>query len=164
VKQKWELSQVKLVLITNASMFHRPHVRSGLEILQANQGEIWAKLEAGTEDYYRLVERTTIPFNRILENLRWAASRWPIVIQALFMQIHGQGPSQDELLAFCERLQEILQAGGSIRHVQVYTVARRPAESYVTPLPDQQVDSIAAMVREKTGVPTEVFYGTSQDG
>src|SRR5262249_23603579 len=38
-------SPLKMVLITNASMFHRPHVQRGLAILDANNGEIWAKLE-----------------------------------------------------------------------------------------------------------------------
>ena len=53
---------VKMVLITNASMFHRPHVQRGLEILDQNNGEIWAKLDAGTDEYYHLIERTPIPF------------------------------------------------------------------------------------------------------
>ena len=42
-------------------------------MLDAHQGEIWAKLDAGTEPYYRLIERTTIPFSQILDNLRAAA-------------------------------------------------------------------------------------------
>ena len=73
VKRRRGLDSVKLVLITNASMFHRPHVERGLLTLDANQGEIWAKLEAGTDEYYRLVERTTIPFQRILDNITAAA-------------------------------------------------------------------------------------------
>src|SRR6185437_13630138 len=59
IKRRLGLDQVKMVLITNASMFHRPHVVRGLEILDANQGEIWAKLDAGTDAYYQLIERTT---------------------------------------------------------------------------------------------------------
>ncbi len=76
-----------MVLITNASMFHRPHVQRGLEILDANQGEIWAKLDAGTEEYYQLVERTPIPFQQILDNITAAARVRPLVIQALFMRV-----------------------------------------------------------------------------
>src|SRR6476619_6096154 len=62
-------SPLKMVLITNASMFHRPHVQRGLAILDENNGEIWAKLEAGTDEYYHLIERTTIPFRQILDNI-----------------------------------------------------------------------------------------------
>src|SRR5262249_25266551 len=56
-KQKG-LGSVKLVLISNASRFHHPPVRQALAVLDANNGEIWAKLEAGTEAYYHEVERT----------------------------------------------------------------------------------------------------------
>ncbi|MFO0885127.1 MAG: hypothetical protein U0894_13215 [Pirellulales bacterium] len=45
--------------------------------------------------------------------------------------------------------------------VQVYTVARRPAESFVTPLPDNEVDAIANLVTERTGIPALPFYGMS---
>jgi len=51
------LDGVKLVLITNASRLHHPPVRQVLEVLDANNGEIWAKLDAGTEEYYREVDR-----------------------------------------------------------------------------------------------------------
>src|SRR5215475_12134184 len=61
LKDRLQLSAVKMVLITNASMFHRPHVKRGLATLDAHEGEIWAKLEAGTDEYYHLVERTPIP-------------------------------------------------------------------------------------------------------
>mgnify|MGYP003487688617 CR=1 FL=1 len=69
MKRRRGLTDVKLVLITNASMFHRPHVERGLAILDANQGEIWAKLEAGTDEYYQLIERTKIPFRQVLDNI-----------------------------------------------------------------------------------------------
>jgi hypothetical protein len=136
-------------------------VRRGLEILDANQGEIWAKLEAGTEDYFRLVDRTTIPFQRILDNITRAAQVRPIVIQALFMRLSGDPPPAAELEAFCDRLNEIAAAGGQIKLVQVYTVARQPAESYVSPLANAAVDAIAALVRDRTSLPAAEFYGGS---
>jgi hypothetical protein len=81
------------------------------------------------------------------------------VIQALFMTIDGLGPPDDELAAFCDRLNEITAAGGRLSLVQIYTVARRPAESNVGPLTDAEVDRIAALVRTRTGLETCGFYG-----
>jgi wyosine [tRNA(Phe)-imidazoG37] synthetase (radical SAM superfamily) len=158
VKRSHSPDDVKMVLITNASMFHRPAVERGLAILDANQGEIWAKLEAGTEAYYRLVERTTIPFQRILDNITAAARIRPLVIQALFMRIHGEPPSLEEQTAFCDRLIEIVAAGGKVKLVQIYTIARPPAESFVTPLSDAEVDALAALVHERTELRTTSFY------
>ncbi len=163
VKREARLDDVKMVLITNASMFHRPHVERGLEILDANQGEIWAKLEAGTEEYFRLIDRTSIPFRQILDNIASAARVRPLVIQCLFMRVAGEGPSAEELEAFCDRLADIVAAGGQLSLVQVYTVARPPAESFVTPLPDAEVDAIAELVRSRTGLPTATFYGVGTD-
>jgi wyosine [tRNA(Phe)-imidazoG37] synthetase (radical SAM superfamily) len=111
LKRMRGLDEVKMVLITNASMFHRAHVKRGLEILDANQGEIWAKLEAGTEEYFKLVERTPIRFEQILDNITDAAKLRPLVIQALFMRINDQPPSGHELEQFCQRLGEIVEQG-----------------------------------------------------
>jgi wyosine [tRNA(Phe)-imidazoG37] synthetase (radical SAM superfamily) len=154
-------SKIKMVLITNASMFHRPHVQRGLEILDENNGEIWAKLEAGTEAYYQLIERTPIPFRQILDNITAAARVRPLVIQALFMRVHSQPPPQAELEAFCDRLNEITAAGGQLKLVQIYTIARRPTEEYVAPLDGAQVDAIVSLVRDRTGLPATGYYGSS---
>jgi wyosine [tRNA(Phe)-imidazoG37] synthetase (radical SAM superfamily) len=154
-------SSFKLVLITNASMFHRPHVQRGLEILDQNNGEIWAKLEAVTDAFYLLIDRTPIPFRKILDNITAAARVRPLVIQSLFMRVNGDPASQDELEAFCERLNEITTAGGQLQLVQIYTVARRPTESYVLPLSDAEVDEIVALVKERTGLTAVGYFGST---
>ncbi len=151
----------KMVLITNASMFHRPHVQRGLAILDENNGEIWAKLDAGTDEYYHLIERTTIPFRQVLDNITAAARIRPLVIQSLFMRVNGDPPTQNEIEAFCDRLNEITAAGGNLKLVQIYTVARRPAESYVAPLTDAEVDAIVVLVKERTKLNAEAYYGNS---
>ena len=161
LKRRLGMDAVKMVLITNASMFHRPHVQRGLEILDQNNGEIWAKLEAGTEEYFKLVDRTPIPFQQILDNITAAARLRPLVIQALFMRVNGQPPSEAELSAFCDRLNEIIAAGGKLKLVQVYTVARRPAESYVAPLTDAEVDGIVDLVQRRTSLAAKAYYGTA---
>jgi wyosine [tRNA(Phe)-imidazoG37] synthetase (radical SAM superfamily) len=149
--------ETKMVLITNASMFHREHVQRGLQTLDQNNGQIWAKLDAGTEDYYRKIERTQIPFSRILDNITDAASLRSLVIQSLFMNVSGEPPTSAEILAYCDRLNEIQAGGGSIEFVQIYTVARPPAESFVSSLTADQLNAIADMVRKKCKLQASVF-------
>ncbi len=160
LKDRRNLSDVKLVLITNATMFHKPKVREGLALLRSHNGEMWAKLEAGTEAYFQQIDRTTISFQRILENITSEAKRSPLVIQAMFLRMRDQPPSEDELAAFCDRLNDIIQAGGQIKLVQVYTVARVPAEDYVSPLSRSEVDHIVELVKGRTGLAAEPFYGS----
>ncbi|MAG94308.1 MAG: radical SAM protein [Planctomycetaceae bacterium] len=147
-----------LVLITNASMFHRPETARALEVFDSRHGEIWAKLDAGTSAHFQTVNRTKTPFARILENITDAARVRPLVIQSLFMNIDGVAPSTDEIDAYCGRLNDVFVAGGRIKLVQVYTVARTPAESFVTALEDDAVDRIASSVRARTGLPVDAYY------
>ena len=160
VKREFGLQEVKITAITNCTRFHVPAVLDAFEVMHRNNGEIWAKLEAGTAEYYHLVERTRISFERIVDNLKLAARRWPLVIQSLFMRVHGQPPPDKEILAFCNVLSDVLNQGGQLKNIQIYTVARRPAETYVTALTDAEVDRIARTTREiLPGIPVESYYG-----
>lgn len=162
LKARHNLPGVKMVLITNASMFHRPQVKAGLEVLDHNHGEIWAKLDAGTEAYYQLVERTKIPFWQILDNITSAAQIRPLVIQTLFMRIDGVPPTAEEIAAYIDRLNEITAQGGNLKLIQIYTIARPPAESFVAPLSNAEVDTIASEVSERTKLNVERYYGPSE--
>ncbi|VAX37236.1 Radical SAM domain protein [hydrothermal vent metagenome] len=159
VKQKHSLNNVKMVLITNASMFHRPVVQRGLELFDANNGEVWAKLDAGTEAYFKKIEQTTIPFSRILDNITAAAQVRPLVIQTLFMNVKNVPPSPNEIAAYCQRLNDVIAAGGKIKLVQIYTVARPPAQSNVTSLSNQEVDAIVSEVEKRCHLNVEAYYG-----
>jgi len=154
------LEDVKLVLITDSSRLQAPDVVQGLETLMANNGEIWAKLDAGTEAYYREINRSKIPFARILENLLSAGRRWPITIQTLFLEWKGQGPSTGELEAYRACLQALLEGGANLQGLQLYTVARPTPEAAARPLAASDLDALAANLSAAfPQVPVEVFYG-----
>jgi wyosine [tRNA(Phe)-imidazoG37] synthetase (radical SAM superfamily) len=160
LKAEKDLHDCKLVLITDASLLQAPAVVQGLEILMAHQGEIWAKLDGGTEAHYRAINRSRVPFGTILDNLLGTARRWPITIQTLFLEWKGQGPSEAEVSAYIERLREILAGGGQLQGIQLYTVARMTPEPEARPLRAVLLDAVAARVREALpGTPVEVFYG-----
>lgn len=161
LKRKHQATSVKMVLISNASMFHRKSTQDALKLFDENQGEIWAKLDAGTEDYFKTIDRTKIRFSQVLENLAFVARQRPIVIQSLFMLVNQQPPDDAEIDAYCQRLNEIVASGGQIKLVQVYTIARRTTEDYVASLSSEQVDQIARKVKEKTNLATEVYYGNA---
>ncbi|MHB8973633.1 MAG: radical SAM protein [Pirellulaceae bacterium] len=162
LKRQHQLDTLPLVLITNASMFHRAHVRRALEILDANCGEIWAKLDAGTQAYYQQVNRAPFGFSQILQNITQAAIVRPLVIQSLFMRVNGQPPPLSEWNAYCERLQDISAAGGQLKLIQIYTIARPPAETYVAALTDEEVDALVQHVRQSTGLHVAGFYGARE--
>jgi wyosine [tRNA(Phe)-imidazoG37] synthetase (radical SAM superfamily) len=159
LKARKGLRDVKLVLITDSSRLQAPEIVAGLETLMANQGEVWAKLDAGTEAYYREVNRSQVPFTRILENLAATAARWPIVIQTLFLEWKGRGPSDGEVEAYLHCLQAVKERG-TLAGIQLYTVARPTPEPEAKPLAAPELDRLAAKVMDALpDVPVEVFYG-----
>lgn len=158
LREEAGLGEVKLVVITNATMFHRPAVREALAFLDTHGGEIWAKLDAGTAAYYELVDRTSIPFSRVLDNLLWCCRERATVIQSLFMRVRGEGPSAEEIAAYVERLAEIIANGGRIKLVQLYTVARATTEVYATALSESELRRIRGKVEAGLGaVPVEIY-------
>jgi len=63
VRRRRRLAEVKLVLITNASMLHREQVRQALETLRANSGEVWAKLDAAARTTIAALLEPPSPWN-----------------------------------------------------------------------------------------------------
>ena len=157
VRRSRSLDDVLLRVITDGAYLSRPRVREALTLMDANNGEIWAKLDAGTEEYYRLVNRPNVPLATVLANTLDAARRFRVVIQSLWMNVRGQPPADAEIDAFAGRLVDILNSGGRLRLVQVYTVARHTAEPYVTPLTGEQLHAIGDRVRRAVDVPIDVF-------
>ncbi|MBI5684227.1 MAG: radical SAM protein [Verrucomicrobia bacterium] len=159
VKRETGLQETKVVLITDCAGLDRTDVQAGLRLLDDDNGEVWAKLDAGTEQYFKQVNRTAIAFSRILKNLALTARPRPIVVQSLFVRLHGEPPPVTEIEAYCERLNEIIQGGGKIKLIQVYTVVRKPLESWVDPLSERELEAIAARIHRNTQVPVETFAG-----
>ena len=153
------LDGAKLVLITDACYLTKPKVRAALRLLDENNGEVWAKLDAGTQAYYELVNCPNYPLAHVLKNILDAARGRPVVIQSLWMRLHGRPAPEEEVRAFAGRLNDIVAGGGRIKLVQVYTIARQTAEPYATPLSRDELDRAAAQVRAATSLPIETYYG-----
>jgi wyosine [tRNA(Phe)-imidazoG37] synthetase (radical SAM superfamily) len=158
-RARFGLEAAKLVLLTDGAYLSKPSVREALTVLDASNGEIWAKLDAGTDEYLQRIDRPNVSLTRVLESILDAARVRPVVIQSLFMRVSGQAMSDAEVEAYCDRLNWLLAEGGQIKAVQIHTIARKPADSSVTPLADAEVDRLAATVRARVSVPIETYYG-----
>ena len=160
-RRRFGLDATKLVLITDSAYLTKPGVREALETLDANNGEVWAKLDAGTEEHFRLIDRPNVSLQTILDNITATARLRPVVIQTLFLRLHGAIPPAAEVEAYCARLNELLAAGAQLKAIQLHTIARPPAEKFVAPLADAELDAIAATVAARVPVPVEKYYGVA---
>lgn len=146
----------KLVLLTNASGVHRDEVQAGLRML-TREDEVWVKLDGGTEDYLRRVNRMQVPLDRMLTNILAVATQRPVVIQSLFPAIDGAEPSSQEIREYALRLKELKAAGAKISRVQVYSATRPIVHPECSHLPLRTLSHIAHTVRHMTHLDTEVF-------
>jgi wyosine [tRNA(Phe)-imidazoG37] synthetase (radical SAM superfamily) len=154
------LSEGKIVVITNATRLQDEPFVAALPVLQAHKGEVWAKLDAGTEEHYRLINASAVPFDRVLSNIEWLAQRMPVTIQTMLIRIGGIAATESEIDAYIDRLRHILAGGGRIAQVQLYTIARPPAQAIAEPLTDDELDGYAARIRrDLSDVPVQTFYG-----
>ena len=151
------LPETKIVLITDSAGLDKASVRRGLALMDAHHGEVWAKLDAGTEEYYRHINRSSVRFERILGNLLETARARPIVIQSLFLKTHGQTMPPSELEAYCRRLNQIRDGGGTVREVHAYTLARPTPEPWATRLSADELSGVATTIRSRTGLRVEEF-------
>ena len=161
-KEEFGREDIKLVLITNASRLDAPQVRRILPQFDRHNGEIWAKLDAGTDEFFQRVNRPypVITLRHVLENIRGVARERPVVIQSMFFRLEGAEPPDSEIDAYTRHLREIVDSGGRIKLIQLYTIARPPASATSAALPDDRLDALADRVRAALpDVPVEVYYG-----
>jgi wyosine [tRNA(Phe)-imidazoG37] synthetase (radical SAM superfamily) len=147
----------KLVLITNSSQLSSERVRQGLSFFNKDHDEIWAKLDAGTSEHFKRVDRTTISLEEVTEQIKEIAHHFPVVLQTMFMRVRDSAPDWREIIKYCERVASILSSEGKIKLIQIYTIARKPAEDWVKPLSRQELQRISYIVQQSTGIHSETF-------
>lgn len=152
------LDALKLVLITNATTLRETRTIAGCDILAANNGEIWVKLDGGTPSDYQAMNRSAVPFETICENIAFAGRRWPVAIQTMLLRKNGSSPSERQILDYCRAVAQIREQGGEISRILLYTVARAPFESGCESLSNAEMDAFSQIINENTSIPVAPFY------
>lgn len=151
-------AKTKLVLITNATQLHVEKVQKGLAILTQTNGEIWGKLDAGSEDYFKKMSRSRYTLDHIENNLTITAQKFPLRIQTMLCQFQNQLPSEQELQAYKERILRIAKQATHLLEVQLYTIVRSTATPDVTPVPGEFLEETAAWLRTDLNVPVNAYW------
>jgi histidinol dehydrogenase len=75
---------------------------------------IWLKLDAGTEDWYRLVNRSGIPFETLTGKIRDFVRLAPVIIQTMICSVNGRPPPDAEAAAWEQLALELAGAGMAV--------------------------------------------------
>jgi wyosine [tRNA(Phe)-imidazoG37] synthetase (radical SAM superfamily) len=146
----------KLVLITNSTRLDRP-VLEGIGYLLKHEGEVWAKLDSGSQSWYKKINAGKMSLEKIEKNLIKAGKKFPLIIQTMLVKYQGHLPSKSELSLYCRRLRRILKAGASIRKIQLYTINRPSAHNYCQPVSRKFLTEAGRQIRDAVGIEVKVY-------
>jgi len=144
----------ELVLITNGSFLLNE--KRFLLITKAAPYfdlDIWLKLDAGTSLWYKKMNRSVLPFEKIIEKIKEFAASVPVTIQTMICAVDGEGPPKEEAEAWEKLLVDLVSAnnvkGNSvIRKVQIYGKARpAPEDPKASALPVSYLEERAASLQ-----------------
>ncbi|MFP3091512.1 hypothetical protein LQZ21_14440 [Treponema sp. TIM-1] len=162
-----------LVAITNGVGLLDPGIYAFLrDAARGPQGlKIWLKLDAGTEAWYREINRSQIPFETLLGKIRDFVGEAPAIIQTMVCTVRGLPPPPEEAEAWEQTVSGLIfgrsgsgeRPGPGVQGVQIYGKARpAPQDPLTTALEESFLQSRAVSLKkklEKAGkdIPIEVF-------
>jgi len=146
------------VVITNGTHTHRTTVKEGFRRLAAHRGQIWFKLDAGTDADLSRIHQTPIKLQAQLDRLALAAEACPTWIQTAWVGWDGEPPSEAMTAAYVDALQHALDRGIALEGVLLYGLARPSHQSVagrLHRLPEATLNALAQRI-EALGLPCKV--------
>jgi histidinol dehydrogenase len=154
-----------LVLITNSTGFFNPTVCDLLEHAVDEYGlEIWAKLDAGSEELFHLMSGSNSSLADTAEAILAFSSRSPLVIQSMFCTVDDRTPGDKDARELGELIASLGDRGARIRGIQVYTLARATPRGGCNALEDSSLYRLAGLVARSSGLPVRVFGSRAELG
>jgi wyosine [tRNA(Phe)-imidazoG37] synthetase (radical SAM superfamily) len=115
---------LKIVLITNGSLIYRANVQAGLKRMAALNGEVWFKFDRALPKERQRINNTYIGLKKIHSHIKIAAALCPTWLQTCIFKIDGLPPGEEEVTAYLDFLQQLIDDGIPIRGVVLYGLAR----------------------------------------
>ena len=142
--------KIKLVLITNGSLIHRPAVERGLAHMAPLGGEVWFKLDSATGEGMRKINGTRQTPEKAWENLVRAAGLCPTWLQTCVFALDGKPPQTAEQEAYLAFLRRAVEEGIGLKGVLLYGLARpshQPEAPRLSALPAAWLEGYAEKIR-----------------
>lgn len=115
---------IKLVLITNGSLMHRPYVQQGLRQMAKYRGEIWFKLDRASEAGMQIINNTQSSMEKVRKNLVTAITLCPTWLQTCWFKLDGLAPSKQDEDDYVNFIAGLLHDNTRPQGVLLYSLAR----------------------------------------
>jgi len=149
------LGRINIVLITNGSYLHRPEVQRGLKLMAKHRGQVWFKLDAGSDDAMSRINGVNLSAQRQMQQLEQATSRCPTWIQTCLFAWDSQQPDESEIVAYLDFLHTAQNRGVKLEGVLLYGLARpsmQPEAVHVSALPEMWMHEQKRRIEEVCGL------------
>ncbi|MEY3202045.1 MAG: hypothetical protein RIR70_1595 [Pseudomonadota bacterium] len=134
-------------LITNGSQLGKPSVQQAIAQLNTLSGEVWFKIDAGSEDAMATINDIRIPARTVASRLRQCATRCPTWVQTCLFKQDGADPSDQWVSDYLSLLR---LADAPIQGVLLYGLARpsmQPMAARLERLSQSEIERIAERIR-----------------
>lgn len=116
--------KIKLVLITNGSLAQKKVVQSGLETMNSINGEVWFKLDSGTDAGLKNINNAGLSIQRVKDNLNITSALCPTWLQTCVFKLDGELPSRNECDSYLQFLSSLEIENIKVKGVLLYGLAR----------------------------------------
>ncbi len=151
------LHKIKIRLITNGSLMHKPSVLQSIAMLEKINGEVWFKLDSAVEESIETINQIHLKPKQILKRLQACALNCPTFIQTCIFTLDGKEPDKKNIDAYINLVNE---AKTKIKGVHIYGLARPSLQPQANRIGRINLDVLENIAKElhKLGVPTTVSY------
>ena len=138
---------IKVRLISNGSLMDKASVLASLKHLAKLNGEVWFKLDAGTQAGIARINDVNIKPEAHLQRLKNCAAVCPTFVQTCFFAMDGEPPTEADTVAYLGLLNQVKS---HLQGVHLYGLAR-PSHQLEAPrlsrLPHENLVAMADRIR-----------------
>lgn len=141
---------VKLILITNGSLMHRPDVQQGLNKMAKLGGEVWFKLDRASEKGMQDINNTKSNVEKIRKSLMTTIGLCPTWLQTCWFAVDGHVPDKQDEDDYLDLISKLIKDNIFPQGVLLYTLARpslQPEATRLSSLSSQDMEAFAERIR-----------------
>lgn len=138
---------IKVRLISNGSLMDKASVLASLKHLARLNGEVWFKLDGGTQAGIARINDVNIKPEAHLQRLRNCAAVCPTFVQTCLFALDGEPPSEPETVAYLGLLSQVKS---HLQGVHLYGYARPSYQAEaprISRLPHEKLEAVADRIR-----------------
>jgi len=138
---------IKVRLISNGSLMDKASVLASLKHLARLNGEVWFKLDGGTQAGIARINDVNIKPEAHLQRLKNCVAVCPTFVQTCLFAMDGEPPSEEDTVAYLGLLDQVK---ADVQGVHLYGYAR-PSYQVEAPrisrLPHEKLEAMAERIR-----------------